>query len=80
MEVSDQLHILVTLPFRKKEPAVPIGWEAGWVPEPVWMWWSREKNCLYFRILKAVLLFHLHTATTSCSAGFNSFLFDQLMA
>lgn len=26
-----------------KELTVPIGWEAGWVPEPLWMFWRREK-------------------------------------
>jgi len=26
-----------------KEPLVPIGWEAMWVPEPGWTRWWREK-------------------------------------
>jgi len=37
MEVSGQLHALATL-----FPA-PIGWEARWYPELVWMQWQREK-------------------------------------
>jgi hypothetical protein len=27
-----------------KELPVPIGWEAGWAPEPAWTRWGREKN------------------------------------
>jgi hypothetical protein len=42
MEVSGQIHDPATLPPRK-EPLVPIGWEAGWVLEPVWTRWWREK-------------------------------------
>jgi hypothetical protein len=34
MEVSGQLHAPAALPPRK-DPAVPIGYEAGWVLEPV---------------------------------------------
>jgi hypothetical protein len=30
-----------------KEPSVPIGQTAGWVPEPVWKTWRREKSCPY---------------------------------
>jgi hypothetical protein len=26
---------------------VPIGWEAGWAPEPVWMTWRSEKSWPY---------------------------------
>jgi len=37
LEVSGQLRALEALP-----PA-PIGWEAGWAPEPVWMQ-CREKE------------------------------------
>jgi hypothetical protein len=33
MEVSGQLHAPAALP-PGKEPLVPIGWGAGWVPEP----------------------------------------------
>jgi hypothetical protein len=44
MEVSGQLHSLATLLLRK-EPLVPIGYEARWALEPVWVLWSREK-CL----------------------------------
>jgi hypothetical protein len=32
---SGQLHAAVALP-PGKEPLVPIGYEAGWAPEPVW--------------------------------------------
>jgi hypothetical protein len=39
MEVSGQLHALSAL-SPEKYPPVPT----GWVPEPVWMLWSREKN------------------------------------
>jgi hypothetical protein len=35
MEVSGQLHTLAALP-PGKEPSVPLGYEAGWAPEPVW--------------------------------------------
>jgi len=34
--VSGQLHALAALPSGKK-PSVPVGWEAGWGPELVWM-------------------------------------------
>jgi hypothetical protein len=42
MEVSGQLHAPAALP-PGKEPLVPIGYEAGWAPEPVWMR-LRKKN------------------------------------
>jgi hypothetical protein len=42
MDVSGQLHAPDTLPPRK-EPLLPIGQEAGWAQEPVWMRWWREK-------------------------------------
>jgi hypothetical protein len=29
---------------REKAPLVPIELEAGWVPEPVWRLWSKEKS------------------------------------
>jgi hypothetical protein len=35
MEVSGQLNPL------GKEPPVPIGYEAGWDPEPVWTTWRK---------------------------------------
>jgi hypothetical protein len=41
MEVSCQFHAPAALP-PGKEPPVPIGYEAGWAPEPVWMLWRRE--------------------------------------
>jgi hypothetical protein len=30
-----------------KEPLVPIGWKAGWAPEPFWTSWRRENSCLH---------------------------------
>jgi hypothetical protein len=30
-----------------KEPLLPIGHEAEWAPEPVWMTHGGEKSCLY---------------------------------
>jgi hypothetical protein len=42
MEVSGQLRSPAALPSGK-EPPVSIGKEAGWAPEPVWMWCRREK-------------------------------------
>jgi len=36
MEVSGQLHTPAALSPGKEHPA-PIGWEAGWALEPVWM-------------------------------------------
>jgi hypothetical protein len=48
MEVSGQLHALAILP-PGKEPLVPIGQEAGWAPDPVWMWYQREKFPAHFR-------------------------------
>jgi hypothetical protein len=38
MEVSGQLHASAIL-LPEKEPLVPIGYEAEWVPEPVWTRW-----------------------------------------
>jgi hypothetical protein len=38
MEVSGQLHAPATL-LLGKEPLVPVGYEAGWAPEPVWTRW-----------------------------------------
>jgi hypothetical protein len=43
VEVSGQFHALAILPHRKKSP-VPIGYEDGWTPEPVWMLWKRKKS------------------------------------
>jgi len=40
--VSGKLHAPAALPLGKELP-VPIGYEGGWVPEPVWMRWWREK-------------------------------------
>jgi hypothetical protein len=41
MEVSGQLHALAALSL------VPIGFEAGWAPEPTWTTWRGEKPCTY---------------------------------
>jgi hypothetical protein len=41
--VSGQLYAPAALP-PGEEPPVPIGYEAGWAPEPVWTLWSREKS------------------------------------
>jgi hypothetical protein len=38
MEASGHLHVPAALP-PGKEPVVPIGWEAGRAPEPVWTRW-----------------------------------------
>jgi hypothetical protein len=43
MEASGQLHVPAAL-TPEKELAVPIGYEAGWTPEPVWTLWSAEKS------------------------------------
>jgi hypothetical protein len=40
-EVSGQLHVAPTALLPGNEPLVPIGQEAGWAPELVWMLWSR---------------------------------------
>jgi hypothetical protein len=44
MEVSGQVHIPAALP-PGKEPLVPIGQEAGWVPEPFWTRWRVGNAC-----------------------------------
>jgi hypothetical protein len=44
--VSGQLHAQATL-SPEKQPPVPMGYEAGWAPEPVWTTWRREKSCPY---------------------------------
>jgi hypothetical protein len=40
--VTGQLHAPAALP-PGKEPPVPILWEAGWAPEPVWTLWRKQK-------------------------------------
>jgi len=40
--MTGQLHDLAAL-LPGKEPLVPIGYEAGWIPEPVWIRCRREK-------------------------------------
>jgi hypothetical protein len=42
MEVSGQLHAPAALP-QGKIPPVPIGYEAGWTPDPIWTRLRREK-------------------------------------
>jgi hypothetical protein len=46
MEVSGQLHAPAAL-LPGKMPPVPIEWEVGWIPEPVWSTWSRENSWPY---------------------------------
>jgi len=41
--VSGQLHAPAALPL-DKEPLVPIGYEAGWIPEPVRTQWQRRMS------------------------------------
>jgi hypothetical protein len=43
LDGDDQLHASAALTPVKEHP-VPIAEEAGWVPEPVWMLWRREKS------------------------------------
>jgi len=43
MEKTDQLHAPTALPS-EKGLQVPTGKEAGWTPEPVWMWWQRGET------------------------------------
>jgi hypothetical protein len=42
MEMSGQFHAPAALP-PGKEPRIHVGYEAGWVPEPFWTRWWREK-------------------------------------
>jgi len=42
MEVSCQLHVLGAL--SNEDPPVPIGYEVGWAPEPVWTRRWRQKK------------------------------------
>jgi hypothetical protein len=44
LELNGQIHAPAALTPAKYPPA-PIGYEAGWAPEPVWMLWRREKCC-----------------------------------
>ena len=43
MDVSGQVHALADLPS-VKEPPVPIGYEAGWAPQPVCTHWTKAKS------------------------------------
>jgi hypothetical protein len=43
MDVSGQLHVPSAF-HPKKEPPVPIGYEAGWAPEAVMTLWGKEKS------------------------------------
>jgi hypothetical protein len=38
METSDRLNAPSALP-PEKEPPIPVGYEAGWILEPVWTLW-----------------------------------------
>jgi len=40
--MSCQLHAPAGL-VPGKGPPVPTGQEARWAPEPIWMWWLRER-------------------------------------
>jgi hypothetical protein len=42
MYVSCQLHSPTALSPEKESP-IPIRWDAGWAPDPVWTLWKREK-------------------------------------
>jgi hypothetical protein len=44
MAVSGHVHPPAAL-LPGKEALVPIGWEAGWAPEPVWTLWRRKISC-----------------------------------
>jgi hypothetical protein len=48
MEVNDQLHDPAALTPEKELP-VPIEYEAGWAPEPVWTQWRREESTYPYR-------------------------------
>jgi hypothetical protein len=43
MELGGHLHAQVALPTGKELP-VPIGYETGWAPEPIWTLWNKEKS------------------------------------
>jgi hypothetical protein len=48
MDVSGQLHAVVTLPARKdaylSTPLVPVEYKTGYAPEPIWSLWIRENS------------------------------------
>jgi len=58
MEVSGQLHTLA------KEPPVPNEQEAGWTPEPIWMWWQREIKFLLCPCQDFNLSYRAHNLVT----------------
>jgi hypothetical protein len=43
MEVSGELHAPAAVQSGN-EPPIPIGYEAGWASESVWMLWSKEES------------------------------------
>jgi hypothetical protein len=43
MKVNGLLHAPATL-FTAKEPPIPMGYETGRIPEPVWTLWRRKKS------------------------------------
>jgi len=49
MEMSGQFHASAAL-LPGKEPLVPIGYKAGWAPEPVWTQ-LREKSSPQLRAI-----------------------------
>jgi hypothetical protein len=55
MEVNGHLHSTATVPQAKPLP-VPIKYEAGWTPEPVWML-GKEKNLVF--LLRTETVFEL---------------------
>jgi hypothetical protein len=34
----------------RKGPTLPVGWEAGWMPDSAWPWWWIEKSFAYLRM------------------------------
>jgi hypothetical protein len=44
MKKSSQFHGPAALTPEKELPPLPVGLEAGWAPEPVWMLWNTEKS------------------------------------
>jgi hypothetical protein len=48
--MSGKFNALVAL-LLGKEALIPFEQEVGWAPEPVWMFWKREKSLTPARIL-----------------------------
>jgi hypothetical protein len=62
MEVTGQFHALLAIPL-EKESLVPIGEEAGWSLELVWMLWSMKKSLapVRYRTLAVQSVAHRYT-------------------